>query len=258
MAAKPVPTALIIGGGGALGARLCERVLEGGLVERVVSMDLRHPEGDADARIERVDVDATDRAAFRAALDRSLPEGAGVRVLVNCLGVSPKKDGRKVPIREITTDDWNTVFSINVLAPLIAIQESWDRFVDGETAIVNILSLVAKTGSGGRLGTRHGVPSPAGAHYSASKAALGNLTLSLARELGPSGIRVNAVSPGQIEGGMRGSVQTDDVDLMVAEVPLGRAADYREIVDAVEYLLSDRSSYITGELLDVNGGWVAD
>lgn len=250
--------AVITGGGGELGRRLAARLLETGLVERVLSLDLAHPHPVEDDRIAAIDVDATDRAAFRAALDGALSEGDGVRALVNCLGISPKKEGAKVPIREITSDDWERVFRINVLAPLIAIQESWERFVDGQTSIVNILSLVAKTGSGGLLGTRHGVPSPAGAHYSASKAALGNLTLSLARELGPQGIRVNGVAPGQIGGGMRGSVRSDDIDLMVAEVPLGRAADYSEISDAVEYLLSDRSTYITGEVLDVNGGWYAD
>lgn len=250
--------AIVTGGGGALGRRLCSRILDAQIAARVLSFDLAHPEPPSDDRIATIDVDATDRAAFRTALGEAMEPGDGIRALVNCLGISPKKDGSKVPIREISSDEWERVFRINVLAPLVAIQESWDVLVRGRAAIVNVLSLVAKTGSGGLPGTRHGVPSPAGAHYSASKAALGNLTLSLARELGPAGIRVNGISPGQIEGGMKGTVQASDVDLMVSEIPLGRAADYSEIADAIEYLLSDRSSYITGEILDVNGGWYAD
>lgn len=249
---------IVTGGGGRLGSLVTRTLLDANLVDRVVSLDIAHPDGaERDCAIVRVDVDAADRDAVRDVVTTHC--GQGVRAVVNCLGISPKNpDGSKVPIPEITSADWERVFRVNVLGPLVVIQQAWPFFIDHATTIVNILSLVAKTGAGGAVGSRHGIPSPAGAHYGASKAALANLTLSLSRELGPRGIRANAVSPGQIEAGMLGSVRSDDIDRMVDEIPLGRYARYQEIADAVEFLSSPHSSYVTGEILDVNGGWYAD
>jgi 3-oxoacyl-[acyl-carrier protein] reductase len=98
----------------------------------------------------------------------------------------------------------------------------------------------------------------AGAHYSASKAGLINLTKQLARELGPLGITVNAVAPGRIDTPMIHTVSDAENDAFVQRTPLGRLGMPEDVADAVVFLASERASFITGEILDVNGGLLID
>jgi NAD(P)-dependent dehydrogenase (short-subunit alcohol dehydrogenase family) len=250
-------TAIVTGACGGLGSLVVDQLAADTRVQ-VLALDAISAAQAAPSNVHHAQCDLTDRKAVREVMHHFNGEGDKISAIVNCIGISPKDQGTKVPIRDIGEDDWRRVLDVNVLAPLIVIQESWDRLEDGVASIVNTGSLMAKTGSGGALGTRHGPPSPAGAHYSASKAAFMNLTLSLARELAPRRIRCNGVNPGQIAGGMRGTVGADDMQEMLREIPLARGGTYAEVAAVIDFLLSDRSSYITGEVIDVNGGWYCD
>ncbi|MCK5253910.1 MAG: SDR family oxidoreductase, partial [Thermoplasmata archaeon] len=108
--------------------------------------------------------------------------------------------------------------------------------------IVNISSIVADIGSDHE------------AHYTASKAGMHGLTKSLALELSPKGVTVNAVSPGWIRTDMTADVVEEEWDEALAEIPMGRIGEPEEIASVVAYLSSPESSYVTGQVLHVNGG----
>ncbi len=97
-----------------------------------------------------------------------------------------------------------------------------------------------------------------GAHYSASKAAVMCLTKSLAKELAPYGVRVNAISPGVVETDMTRMITKGDWSLYLSQIPMGRVATTQEVARAVLFLASEDAAYITGEILDVNGGQLMD
>ena len=256
--------AVVTGSSGSLGREVVKNFLRDGLA--VVGLDAAKPAEPFDGDVVTRAIDLTDAAAVADALSDALG-GSQVSALVNCVGISPKEaDGEMISVRDITVDGWRRVLDVNALAPLIVIQQCWDRFAPA-ASIVNVTSLAGKTGSGSWGDGRYGITSPAAAHYSASKAALINLTQSAARELGPRGVRCNAVSPGTMgQGGMGASMGTtaavsrfaDGIPRMLEEIPLGRVAEYREIADVIHFLAGSSSSYITGEVIDVNGGWVCD
>jgi NAD(P)-dependent dehydrogenase (short-subunit alcohol dehydrogenase family) len=253
--------ALITGGAGGVGMRIAASMVKEGYAVTIADVDV--------ARTDRVaqEIDATGSVA----VDLTTEEGAAQAVesasgnsgklhaIVNCIGLSPKMNGLKRPLPEIGLAEWNQVVAVNLTAPFLVMKHAWTRLEDNAGAsIVNFLSLVAKTGSAGPDSYDFGIPSPAGAHYCAAKAALHNLTMSAARELGPRGIRCNGVAPGQIGSGMRGSMSESAIARIVSQVPLGRPAEPEEVAEVVLFLLSNKASYITGETIDVDGGWVPD
>jgi 3-oxoacyl-[acyl-carrier protein] reductase len=116
-------------------------------------------------------------------------------------------------------------------------------------AIVNIASLAGKAPR---------EPMPTGAHYNISKAGIINLTQKLAAELAPHGIRVNAIAPGRIATPMATLASTESNQVMLERTPMGRFGKPEEIANLVLFLASEVSSYITGETVNINGGWIMD
>lgn len=192
----------------------------------------------------------TNRAAASAA--RSL---GSLTTLINGVGISPKDNGNKRPFFDISAEEWDLVMGVNVKAPLLAIQESFRHMPhDGTASIVNILSIVARLGTGGLPGDTFPPFLPSSVAYAASKAALQNLTASLARELSSFRIRVNGVAPGFVQTPMTGVMPSAETERVTSQIPMARFAQPNEITDAIEFLISERASYITGASLDVNGG----
>ena len=178
---------------------------------------------------------------------RALDKYGTIDVLVNNAGISPKKEGGKIPFYEIPDEQWNSVLAVNLTGSFMCLREVAKIMINNRSgSVINISSISAKTGNSG----------PAGAHYSASKAGLSCLTKSAALELAPFNIRVNAIAPGVIATPMRNLSSLETNEALKKKIPLGRFGSIEEIVAAVIFLASDASSYITGATLDINGGWL--
>jgi NAD(P)-dependent dehydrogenase (short-subunit alcohol dehydrogenase family) len=188
------------------------------------------------------DVSRSEEAArLFAEVDREL---GAPDVLVNNAGVI----GAPAPIEAASGAHLTEVFAANVLSMFFCCREAtlrMSRRLGGHGgAIVNMSSAAARHG---------GLPNEA--HYAASKAAIDGLTLALAKELGPQGIRVNAIRPGLIDTAIHdahGGKAT--IDALVSGVPLGRAGTVEEVADTVMWLASSAAAYVHGALVDVSGG----
>jgi NAD(P)-dependent dehydrogenase (short-subunit alcohol dehydrogenase family) len=187
------------------------------------------------ARFIAADLSAPDGA-------RNLAQAAGdVDVLVNNAGIFPFGATHEIPIEDV-----NAVLDFNVVGPFTLTAKLVPGMIErGSGAIVNVSTMVASFGL------------PGMSAYGASKAALELLTKAWAAEYGPFGVRVNAVSPGPTRTPGTAAMGEEGINQLAATLPLGRAADAREIADTIVYLASDRSSFINGAIVPVDGGRLA-
>ena len=196
------------------------------------------------------EIRAQGREAFAIELDLTSPESikqataqvakdfGRIDILVNNAGIT--KDGLALRMKK---DDWDVVLATNLTGAFLMIQqvlqgmmrERWGR-------VINISSVVGEMGNPGQ------------ANYVASKAGLIGLTKSLAQEMGSRNITVNAVAPGFIETAMTHALSPELKDKMLANIPLKRIGAPEDVAGAVVFLASDQAAYITGHVLDVNGG----
>jgi len=176
------------------------------------------------------------RAMFRRA-ETAL---GNVDVLINNAGIWPKAF-----VEDMTTKQWNRTLAVNLTGPFLTCREAVRRWLDTgrRGRIVNIASQAAFHWST----TGH-------ADYAASKAALVTFTVSLAREVAPQGIGVNAVAPGMMATEMSRDALAENEQRYLKRIPLGRIADPAEVAAVVVFLASDRASYVTGATVDVTGG----
>ncbi len=161
-------------------------------------------------------------------------------VLVNNAGVF-----QFMPLEDLTEEEFHRQFNINVLGTVLASQEAAKNFGNKGGSIINLSSVVSLN------------PPPGSTIYSATKAAVDNITLSLAEELGPRNIRVNAIAPGPVDtegfttAGFAGS---DFIKAAVGRTPLGRVGHAADIAAVAVFLASDDSAWLTGERLSASGG----
>jgi NAD(P)-dependent dehydrogenase (short-subunit alcohol dehydrogenase family) len=254
-------TAIVTGGAGGIGQAIGSRLAAEGYAVVVADLDQDAADGTAAAL---PDIGWAEHRGFAGNLadgsvNRDLAAFAAqtgpVGVVVNAVGISPKRNGQKIRFFELSDDEWNTVMAVNVAAPFFLVREVF-RYMptDGSASIVNLLSITAKTGTGGGPDAEFAPFLPSSVAYGASKAALQNLTASLAHELADLNIRVNGVAPGFVQTAMMGDVPQDA--RLLGQVPMKRFARPEEIADAVAFLAGSQSTYITGISLDVNGGWL--
>ena len=172
-----------------------------------------------------------------------------IDILINNAGISPKNDGNKILLLDIEEKDWEHVLNVNLKSVFLCTKAVAKEMIKQKKGqIVNISSMSAKSANTG----------PAAAHYCASKAGVNNLTIASARELIAHGIRVNAVAPGVAQTPMRVGTSGKYNEILLKQIPMGRFGLPEEIARAVVFLASEESSYITGEILDVNGGCLMD
>ncbi len=168
-------------------------------------------------------------------------QGSRLNALVNNAGISPKgPEGARLGSIDTALDDWQTVFQVNFFAPIMLARGLIDELERAKGAVVNVTSI-----AGGR------VHPFAGAAYATSKAALAGLTREMAHDFGPRGIRVNAISPGEIDT----SILSPGTEKIVREqIPMRRLGEPEEVAKAIYFLCTDQSSYVNGAELHINGG----
>jgi 3-oxoacyl-[acyl-carrier protein] reductase len=192
----------------------------------------------AGGKAKAIRLDVADSKACAEAVDGVVKEHGRLDVLVNNAGIAI--DGLVMRIKD---EDWDKQLATNLRGAFALIRSASRPMMKQKGgAIVNLTSVVGEMGNGGQ------------AAYASSKAGLIGLTKSVARELASRNIRVNAVSPGFIDTDMTSKLSAETRTQMLAVVPLARLGSAREVAQAVAFLASDAASYITGEVLKVNGG----
>lgn len=170
--------------------------------------------------------------------DEIVKQFGKIDILVNNAGIVRDKSFAKM-----TSDMWREVLAVNLDGAFNCTKSVIDGMIErGFGRIVNISSVIGRMGNRGQ------------ANYAASKAGLIGLTQSLAKEFATKGITVNAVAPGYIETDMLKSVPKELMDKIIAQIPLGRLGKPSEVAEAVVYLVSRSGDYITGQVIDINGG----
>jgi NAD(P)-dependent dehydrogenase (short-subunit alcohol dehydrogenase family) len=193
---------------------------------------------------DHLQVDLADAEDTRRAIgevkERLEPEGGILHALVNNAGISPKgEDGARMSALQTRYQDWLHVFQVNFFAPIMLARGLVDELTRAKGSIVNVTSIA---------GSR--VHPFAGAAYATSKAALASLTREMAADFGPLGVRVNAISPGEIDT----SILSPGTEKLVDQIPQRRLGTPDEVAKAIYFLCTDASSYVNGAELHINGG----
>ena len=183
-------------------------------------------------------LDVASEDSIKTGAKAMLEKFGKVEILVNNAGIT--RDGLVLRMKR---PDWDDVLATNLTGAFLLTQALLSQMLRNRWGrIVNITSVVGETGQAGQV------------NYAASKAGLIGMTRALAREVGSRSITVNAVAPGYIETPMTAVLDQKQREAMLAGIPLGRAGTDAEIAQCVAFLASDAAAYITGHVLDVNGG----
>jgi NAD(P)-dependent dehydrogenase (short-subunit alcohol dehydrogenase family) len=168
-------------------------------------------------------------------------QGGRLNALVNNAAISPKGEGgKRLGAIDMPLADWQTVFQVNFFAPIMLARGLMDELKLAQGAVVNVSSIA---------GSR--VHPFAGAAYATSKAALASLTREMASDFGPLGVRVNAISPGEIDT----AILSPGTEKIVEEqIPMRRLGEPEEVAKAIYFLCTEQSSYVNGAELHINGG----
>jgi NAD(P)-dependent dehydrogenase (short-subunit alcohol dehydrogenase family) len=240
-------TALITGGTSGIGRAVANKLGQMGVHVLVVGRNVERGEKTiaeirtAGGQADFISSDLRDASSARQVSRRAVELGNGhVDILINNAGIYPFG-----PTHEMTEESFDKVYSLNVKVPYFLVAELAPLMAKrGKGAIVNLSTMVADYGASGM------------SLYGSSKAAINLLTKVWTAEYGPSGVRVNAVSPGptRTEGT---DAMGEGLERLAAEAPAGRPATPDEIAEAIVFLATDRSSFIQGAKLAVDGGRTA-
>jgi len=163
-----------------------------------------------------------------------------LHALINNAGASPKStNGTRMNTLDTDLELWHTVFQSNFFAPILLAKALKNELAAAKGAVVNVTSIA---------GSR--VHPFAGSAYATSKAALATLTREMAHDFGPLGVRVNAIAPGEVET----DILSEGTDQIIAGLPLRRIGQPSEVANAIYFLCSENSSYVTGAEISINGG----
>ena len=240
-------TAFVTGGSRGIGRAVVRRLAAEGwsvgidyLQARDQALALERELRDQGTDCLAVQGDVADRAAIAAAIRRAEEALGPVSLLVNNAGIAGQRQ-----FQDLTEADWRRFFAVNLDGAFHAIQAVLPHMLHEKAgSIVNVSSIWGLRGASCEVA------------YSASKAALIGLTRSLAMELAPSGIRVNCVAPGVIRTDMVEVLGEETLAALAEETPAGRLGTAEEVAAAVAFLAGDGASFITGQVLTADGGFI--
>ncbi|MEO6689760.1 MAG: acetoacetyl-CoA reductase [Dokdonella sp.] len=242
--------AVVTGGIGGLGTEICKYLARSG--RKVIAADLASRSERVDAFLDEMkefgdavvfeSLNVTDFQAcadFTANVDKT---HAPISILVNAAGIT-----RDTSLRKMTSEQWGDVLRVN----LDGVFNMCRQVVDGMTnqgfgRIINISSVNGQTGQFGQT------------NYSAAKAGMHGFTMALAREVARKGVTVNSVSPGYCATALVMAVPEEIRNQIIANIPVGRLGEPREIARTVDFLAADDAGFITGANIPVNGGYFMD
>lgn len=188
-------------------------------------------------KIEIFKADITKRDEVKNLIQFCIQKFKKIDVLINNAGISQTK-----LFTDITDEDWNNMLQTNLTSAFYTTQESLKYMINSKSGcIINISSIWGIVGASCEV------------HYSVAKAGLDGMTKALAKELGPSNIRVNSIAPGIINTEMNKNLSEEDLQNITNEIPLERIGYPHSITNCVKWLIED--DYTTGQVISINGGW---
>jgi 3-oxoacyl-[acyl-carrier protein] reductase len=236
--------ALVTGGAQGIGKTISEELTRNGAHVVLGDVNLEGAEATVQelnnngGSASAIKIDVSNSADVQQVFESILKERKPLDILVNNAGIT--RDGLMVRMKE---SDWDSVLNINLKGSFLCSQQAAKQMMKQKSgAIVNISSIVGVMGNFGQ------------ANYSASKSGVIGLTKTLAREIASRGIRVNAIAPGFIDTEMTRVLDDSVRDKLVEQIPLLRLGLPEDVARCVMFLVSEKSSYITGQVINVNGG----
>jgi 3-oxoacyl-[acyl-carrier protein] reductase len=238
--------AVVTGGGRGIGRAIALRLAQEGA--NIAVLDINEDNARETAEMIRalgrqavaIATDVSDSEAVQAAIARTIETLGDLHILINNAGIT-----RDMLIIKMKDEDWKKVIDINLTSAFLCSKAAVKHLIRKRYGrIVNMASVVGLAGQAGQT------------NYSASKAGLIGFTKSLAREVGSRGITVNAVAPGFIPTALTDVLPEEMRAATIAATPLGRLGSVEDIANAVAFLASDEASFITGQVLSVDGGLV--
>ncbi len=239
-------TVLVTGGNGGIGSAICRGMTENGYSVVAAYYSAEKEQAKAWQRslqeqgvdVEIVGGDVTDYESAKSMVDEAVMKVGPIDVLVNCAGIT-----RDATFRKMVPDQWNEVINTN----LDSVYNVTHQVINGmlERGFGRIINIASVNGQKGQFGQTN---------YSAAKAGLHGFTMALAQETAHKGITVNTVSPGYISTPMTQAMPVEVLDAIVGSVPVGRMGEPEEIAHTVLWLASEKSAYVTGANIPINGG----
>lgn len=238
-------TVIVTGGSRGIGAAIVKELAKSGynvVLDYNKSVDAAKKIQDElekqNINIEIFKADVSKREEVKELVRFTLERYKNIDILINNAGIDQIK-----PFIDITDEDWNNMIGVNLNSVFYCTQEVLSNMLKNKSGcIINISSVWGITGGSCEV------------HYSTSKAGINGLTKALAKELGPSNIRVNGVAPGAIMTDMNKDLTNEEIIELNKEIPLGRIGTPQDIARCVKWLIEDQ--YTTGQIISPNGGWV--